>query len=237
MSRLQLPLAHTLRIALAACTLTSLAACDPGEVHDVDALELDEFDVELDIEALDGTEPGEAASGVLATEQGNEQPVIQVTSWTIISDLNSLADGDIVQLGSRQQGFVGCPGLSTVSATHAPASGSQGYTFTVHVVDIDMDGQTERQFEALDVQGNPTGRFLKMEDDLSVECNVIGGIGDAAAWTQASGYSATTSGWTLRYGQMRSLKHQRCIEVSDPNAPVGDTCSGGYRAFSFHVLN
>ncbi|KIG16520.1 hypothetical protein DB30_04433 [Enhygromyxa salina] len=234
MSRIHL----SLRIVLSASALTAFTACDLEERPDTE-LALDVEDSDLDIVELDGhtSTPSDPAV-LLASPQGQQQqPVVQMWSWTSFGYLSALSDGDVVQLNNRQRGFIGCPDLATVSATPAPPNPTAGYAWLVHVVDVDNDGQDERQFEALDLNGNPTGRFLKMKNDDSVVCDSINGIGDAAAWIQTNGYGATTSGWTKLYGQMRSLKYDRCIQLTDPSAPIGDICPGDYRAFSFEVLN
>jgi len=149
-----------------------------------------------------------------------------------LGKLDTLADGDIVMIKNYKQGYLGC--FAGVPQFAQGPNNIDNYVWRVHEVDLDGDGSVEFQFELVDDTGF-TGTYLKMDSGV-VHCDVITGIGDAAAWHEDS-MQRTGGGTNYRkfHVQLENQKEALCIKGKSSTEALSEGCGSSFWNMAFWI--
>lgn len=173
------------------------------------------------------------AEGTLTAPADAAANMTYASTYEGLGKLDTLADGDVVMIKNYKQGYLGCFGGAPQFA-HGPDN-IDNYVWQVHQVDLDGDGDVEFQFELVDDTG-ATGTFLKMDDAGVVLCDVITGIGDAAAWHEDS-MQRTGGGSYYRkfHVQLENYKQGLCVQGKSSTEALPKPCANSYWNMAFWV--
>ncbi|MCX4247990.1 hypothetical protein [Paraliomyxa miuraensis] len=198
-----------------------------------------EFDLEAQAELEDAADaPGLAHAAATDLVADVDAPVTAATTvheYVGVHGSGSIADGDVVMIKNWWRGYLGCAADGDGTVGTSNPSELDSYAWLVHRTDIDGDGTDELQFEQVDGAGG-TGIYLKMNGEGEVFCDIITGIGDAAAWN-TGGLFVSTGFYKRAARQLINFKHDLCLQIDGNDEGASATCNGFmHKLFTFEII-